>query len=376
MIEREFGQPCYVLANGNIRVSITVQGGHLRASFPHRGGEANPFFLAPWWNEAPLATDDPITQVLRGDFFCLPFGGNADPYLGVKYGVHGITASGGWELLPAGRREDEKERELALSLPAYGGEVRKRVRLDPEAAVLYCEHRIAGIAGRLPGGHHAVLQFPAAEGSGRIDLSEPVAGFTFPEPLERPAGGGYSLLQPNVEIADRTRVPTVYGDTVDLTRYPLRGGHEDVVQFVSDTAREFCFSSVTFAEEGYLFFQLKDPRVLSSTLMWRSNGGRHYAPWSGRVRGALGLEEVTSYFAYGPKQSAEPNPLSKRGWRTCLELDREKPTEVRLIMGLAAVPAGFTGVRDITRDGRSVLIHGQAGERLRVPCRVDFLQQG
>jgi hypothetical protein len=179
-----------------------------------------------------------------------------------------------------------------------------------------------------------------------------------------------------VEIKDRTRVPTVYGDTLDLTRYPLRYGHEDVVQFVSDTSREFCFSSVTFPDEGYLFFQLKDPRVLSSTLLWRSNGGRHYAPWSGRVRGALGLEEVTTYFAYGPKHSAEPNPLSKRGWRTCLELSREKPTEVRLIMGLAAVPAGFTGVRDITREGRAVLIHGKGGEKLRVPCSVDFLTRG
>ena len=374
MLEHEYGQPCYVLANEKLKVSITVQGGHLRASFPHRGGEASPFFVAPWWNEAPLGGEDHITQVLRGDFFCLPFGANADPYQGVKYGVHGITASGGWEL--AGRREEGQEREITLALPAYGGEVRKRVCLDPEAAVLYCEHRIAGVNGRLPGGHHAVLQFPQAEGSGHIDLSEPLAGFTFPQRLEDPAGRGYSLLQPNVEIKDRTRVPTVYGDTLDLTRYPLRYGHEDVVQFVSDTSREFCFSSVTFPDEGYLFFQLKDPRVLSSTLLWRSNGGRHYAPWSGRVRGALGLEEVTSYFAYGPKQSAEPNALSKRGWRTCLELSREKPTEVRLIMGLAAVPAGFTGVRDITREGRAVLIHGKGGETLRVPCGVDFLTRG
>jgi hypothetical protein len=292
----------------------------------------------------------------------------------VKYGVHGITASGGWEL--TGRREQGEEREITLALPAYGGQVTKRVRLQPDAAVLYCEHTIQGIAGRLPGGHHAVLQFPAGEGSGRIDFSEPVAGFSFPERLEDPAGRGYSLLAPGVEIRDRTRVPTVFGDTVDLTRYPLRGGFEDVVQFVSDPSRPFCFSSATFPGEGYLFFQLKDPRVLSSTLLWRSNGGRHYPPWNGRVHGVLGLEEVTTYFAYGPLQSAEPNPLSARGWKTCLELDRNRPTRVRLVMGLTAVPSGFNGVRDITRDAGAVLIHGLGGETLRVPCRVDFLEQG
>jgi hypothetical protein len=374
MIEYEYGQPAYILDNGKIRVSITVQGGHLRASFPHRSGRADPFFVAPWWNEAPLATEDHITQVLRGDFFCLPFGANADPYRGVKYGVHGITASGGWEL--DSRREQGEEREITLALPAYGGQVTKRLCLEPAAAVLYCEHTIQGIDGRLPGGHHAVLQFPAAEGSGRIDFSEPVAGFSFPQRLEDPAGRGYSLLSPNVEIQDRTRAPTVYGDTVDLTRYPLHCGYEDVVQFVSDASRQFCFSSATFAGEGYLFFQLKDPRVLSSTLLWRSNGGRHYPPWNGRVRGALGLEEVASYFAYGAKQSAEPNPLSKRGWKTCLELDRNRPTRVRLIMGLTAVPAGFSGVRDISSEAGAVLIHGLGGETLRVPCRVDFLAQG
>jgi hypothetical protein len=149
-----------------------------------------------------------------------------------------------------------------------------------------------------------------------------------------------------------------------------------VVQFASDPSREFCFSSVTFPSEGYLFFQLKDPRQLSSTLLWRSNGGRHYPPWSGRVRGALGLEEITAYFAFGARQSAEPNPFSRRGWRTCLELRQDRPTEVRLIMGLAGVPAGFQGVRDITRDAGAVLIHGLGGETLRVPCRLDFLAEG
>jgi hypothetical protein len=152
MIEHEYGQPAYVLGNEKVRVSITVQGGHLRASFPH-GGRADPFFVAPWWNEAPVAGEDHITQVLRGDFFCLPFGANADQ--GVKYGVHGITASGGWEL--AGRRAEGEQREITLVLPAYGGQVTKRVRLEPAAAVLYCEHTIQGIEGRLPGAATAFL---------------------------------------------------------------------------------------------------------------------------------------------------------------------------------------------------------------------------
>jgi hypothetical protein len=372
MIQSEFGEPSYILENARLRISVTVQGGHLRACFPHRGRDVSPFFVAPWWNEAPLASSAQVIQVLRGDFFCLPFGGNPDPYAGVKYPVHGATANGCWEPDP----EAGGEEGLALSLPAYGGRIRKRVALEPEAAVLYCEHLISGITGRMPAGHHAIVQFPDSPASGIVDFSEPAAGFTPPASPEDPASGGYSLLAPGMEIRDRTRAPTVHGDTLDLTRYPLAYGYEDVVQFLSDASRELCFSSVSFPAEGYLFFQLKDPRTLSSTLLWRSNGGRHYAPWNGRLRGVLGLEEVTSYFAYGIKASAEPNPFSEKGFRTCLELEASRPAAVRLIMGLVPVPAGFSGVRDISRERSSVLIHGRGGEKLRVPCRVDFLTRG
>jgi hypothetical protein len=243
--------------------------------------------------------------------------------------------------------------------------------------VLYCEHLVEGYPRKAPAGHHPILQFPEAEGAGILDLSDPVAGFTMPEVLESPAAGGYSLLQPGIEIGDRSRVPTVYGDTVDLTSYPIRRGFEDVVLFVSDAAREFCFSSVSFPNEGYLYFQLKDPAVLSETLMWLSNGGRHYAPWSGRVHGVLGLEEVTTYFAYGIKQSVETNPLQERGFETCLDFRRRGPTAIRLIAGCVDIPRDFKGVRDISRkDGNTVLIEGRSGEKIQVPCRSDFLRKG
>jgi hypothetical protein len=376
MIEFDYGQPSYVLSGRQQKVTITVQGGHLRACFPHKGKEASPFFGAPWWKEAPVGGEEHVLRVLRGDFFCLPFGANAEPYRGVQYIAHGTTANGGWEL--DSLKAEGEEQSITLSLPVYGrGRVLKQVRLQEDAAVLYCEHRISGLSGRMPLGHHAVLQFPEGEGSGIIDLSEPLAGFTAPAPIEDPAKGGYSLLKPDLLIEDASRVPTVYGDTVDLMRYPSRDGHEDVALFVSDPAREFCYSCVTFPGEGYLYFQLKDPKVLAETLFWRSNGGRHYPPWSGRLRHVLGLEEVTSYFAYGIKQSVEPNPLAKRGFKTFIELSESKTQAVRVIMGCAPVPSGFSGVRQVSRkDGSTILIEGRGGEKLPVPCWLDFLQRG
>ncbi|MSU46464.1 MAG: hypothetical protein EXS42_04925 [Lacunisphaera sp.] len=56
-----------------------------------------------------------------------------------------------------------------------------------------------------------------------------------------------------------------------------------------------------------VWFALKDPRVLASTVLWYSSGGRH--------RGVLGLEDVASYFHIGLAGSAAPNPASRRSIR-------------------------------------------------------------
>jgi hypothetical protein len=376
VISSDYGQASYLLQGEHVTALITVQGGHMRAVFRPGGKKVAPHFVAPWWREPPLEGADEMVHFLRGDFFCLPFGANEDCFEGIKHPVHGFTANGGWEVVRDASMDPVLGLALCLEIPE-GGAVRKRIAASPDSPVLYCEHRVEGYPHQAPAGHHPILQFPAAEGSGILDMSEPAAGFTMPVVLEDPASGGYSLLRPGVEIADRTRVPTVFGDTVDLTRYPTRRGFEDVVLFASDTAREYCFSSVCFPKEGYLYFQLKDPAVLAETLLWLSNGGRHYAPWSGRVQGVLGLEEVTTYFAFGIKQSVEANPLQRLGFKTCLDFRGDVPTAVRLIAGCVAIPAGFKGVRDIRRtDSATVVIEGKAGEKIPVPCRTDFLRQG
>lgn len=377
MIESHHGQPSYRIENRQAVVHVSIQGGHLTAVYRLAGREAAPYFINPWWKEAGAAELGDLIRVLRGDFFCFPFGANADPFDGVKHPVHGITANACWDPLEAGEEGGAPRLRLRLGLPGGKGTVIKTVAIAAQAPVIYSEHLIRGFSGKMPLGHHATLQFPAAESSGMIDLAAPLAGFTHPTPVELPANRGYSLLKPDIEIVDPTRVPTVYGDTVDLTRYPQRAGHEDVAQFLSDPARELAWSSVSFPGEGYLYFQLKDPKVLSSTLLWRSNGGRHYFPWNGRLRGVLGLEEVVSCFALGVRPSVEPNPLQRRGFPTFLEIREDRPAAIRVITGCAAIGPDFTGVRDIRRgDGASIAIEGKSGESIAVPCRLDFLRQG
>ena len=142
---------------------------------------------------------------------------------------------------------------------------------------------------------------------------------------------------------------------------------------VSRRGAKFAWTGVTFAKERFVWFALKDPRVLRSTLMWMSNGGRHYPPWSGRHVNTLGLEEITGYFHYGIAHSAADNEIARGGDPTCVQLDPEKPLVVNYIMAVAAVPARFDRVRSIVakpgscRAGSRQRRRGRGRAQARVP---------
>ena len=87
---------------------------------------------------------------------------------------------------------------------------------------------------------------------------------------------------------------------------------------VHEATPDFAWTAVTFPAQRYVWFALKDPRVLRSTVLWHSNGGRHYPPWNGRHVNVLGMEDVTTYFHFGLAESARPNSISRRGFPTCL----------------------------------------------------------
>jgi len=144
--------------------------------------------------------------------------------------------------------------------------------------------------------------------------------------------------------------------------------------FISDPQLDFTYTAASVPDEGYLYFQLKNPKVLAQTVFWMSNGGRHYAPWNGRVTSVLGMEEVTSFFHYGIQKSVEKNLFKERGWKTTIDFDGKTVVHIKLIMGLVPIKKGFKGVRDIVRKDESVLtINGRGGKKIHVPCRVDFL---
>jgi hypothetical protein len=374
IIRSFFGQPSYTLENDGIKVAVTVQGGHLTAEFGTGKGFVNPFFVAPWWSEARVDEAPDVLSVLRGDFFCFPFGGGEDPDRKITYPAHGHTACDPWDFVSIEEGGGEKKLHLAMDL-AGGEKIQKRILLRMDEPVVYIDHVIEGFRGKMPLGYHPTLKLPDQEGSGIIDMSSPITGFTPPAPFESPGAGGYNHLKPGTEITDRSKVPTMDGAAVDITRYPTPRGFEDLVMFISDPQLDFAYTAASVPENGYLYFQLKNPKVLAQTVFWMSNGGRHYAPWNGRVTSVLGMEEVTSFFHYGIQKSVENNSFREQGWNTAVDFDGKSSVHIKLIMGLVPVKKGFRGVEDIVRENEKTLkISGRGGKKIHVPCRVDFLQ--
>lgn len=369
-----FNQPSWIIRSSTVEACVTETGGHLApVTFDRKGRKIQPYHIAPWWNEKLGRSAPPIIKVLRGDFFCMPFGGNSTPYGREKFPVHGETANARWKLEAAERLDACTCLRLSLRTKIRKGRVDKCIALIDGHNAVYSRHVISGMSGPMNLGHHANLRFPDEPGSGVLSTSRFVFGQVWIEPTENPAERGYSILKPGAEFKSLDRVPMITGQYADLTRYPARRGFEDIVHLIADPKLPYAWTAVTFPKQRYVWFALKDPKVLNGTLMWISNGGRHYAPWNGRHVNVMGLEELTSYFHTGIAESARPNSHTKRGIRTALSLDPRTPTVVNYIMAVAPIPRGFDRVKNIDLAPTKATLVAASGQRVSVPMDAGFL---
>ena len=369
------GQPSYSVTTREVKAAVTQVGGHLGpVTFLLGGRSVQPFSIAPWYSEKHSPEIPPVVRVLRGDFFCMPFGGNEKSFRGEKHPTHGETANNRWRLAGSARKKREVTLRLAMTTKIRPAHVDKRITLVPGQTVIYQEHIISGMRGPMSLGHHAMLKCPDHAGAARVSTSRFIHGQVYVEPVERPEQRGYSILKPGAVFSDLKSVPTVTGALADLSRYPARRGFEDIAILVADPKLPVAWSAVAFPEEGYVWFSLRDPRVLASTLIWMSNGGRHYPPWNGRHCHVIGVEDITGFFHSGLAESAAPNPLSEHGCKTHHVLNPKFPFSVKYIMGVAAIPKKFDRVKNIIVEGKFVTLASDSGLAIRTPVNTGFLK--
>lgn len=375
-VEKVAGADSWLINKGHVETALTHRGGHLGPiTFKLGSRRIAPYSVAPWADEKLDDSTPSILKVLRGDFFCAPFGDNKAPFNGEQHPPHGESANGDWIFSGAKQNSREMIAEFVLRTTIRPGEIRKTVRLLGSQTNVYTKHTMSGMSGPICVGHHAMLKFPDEPMSGLISTCPFAYGQVFPTAFENPVLKGYQSLKPGATFKNLHQVPMIDGSTADLTHYPARPGFEDLVMVVANPKQRLGWNAVCFPREGYVWFALRDTQVLRNTVLWISNGGRHYAPWNGRHAHVLGVEDTTSYFHYGINDSSNPNPISKDGMPTSIQLSAEKPTEINYIQGIVAAPTGFDRVASIraSEDRKSIILSSTANHEIVAPVELDYL---
>ena len=371
------GQASWVIQSDQVELAVTELGGHMAPVHFYRNDPSpiQPYHISPWQGEThPYPV--PVLVPLRGDFFCMPFGGNSDEYQGEKHPPHGEVAGSKWTHVGTERQGPVRTLTLEMKTTSRAGKVTKKLQLVDGQNVVYSSHRIEGFQGRTPLGHHATLAMPEVEGAFKISHSPIKFGMTNSTLFSDPAKGEYQQLAINQRFTSLTAVPSIFKDAadVDVSRLPQKQGYADLVMIVAeDSADKPAWLAAVRADEGWLWFSLKDPKVLTSTVFWLENRGRHQLPWFGR-NNCVGLEDVTAFFADGLKPSADDNSFSKLGVKTAHNINQE--FTVRYIQGVAKIPRGFIEVADVDFKDGNVTFVSTTGHRVGVPISHEYLRTG
>ncbi len=371
------GQRCWVVASDQVELAITRTGGHMAPVTFYRNTDSPvaPYYISPWQGD-DLPYPVPVLVPLRGDFFCMPFGGNGAPYNGEPHPPHGETAGSDWKLDGVEKVGDVTTLIMKLKTEVRPGEVTKRLSLRDGDNVIYSSHIINGFNGKTSIGHHATLAMPDKEGSFKISHSPIRFGLTNPARFSNPANGEYQQLGIDQKFDSLTAVPSIFKDApdVDCSRLPQTRGYADLLMiFPKDTAGKPAWLTAVREDEGWMWFSLKDPKVLTGTVFWLENRGRHGLPWFGR-NNCVGLEDVTAYFADGLEPSANQNKLSWQGIRTSVEI--QDGFKVNYIQGVVKIPSSYRETARVEFGAGSVTFISTTGVQVKAPVRHDFLKKG
>lgn len=338
-----------------ISVTIDLDIGHIADLSIHTDGRVlRPLHRAPWIDEPATRISDwsPGTKGLSGDFLCAPFSASDVE----EAPLHGWSANSRWQVVETLALPDGARATLRLERTILGAVVEKTLTLRDGHPFLYQEHAFIGGSGELPAAHHPMTVMQAG---GHLSFSPKRLAMTPDASLEPdPSRGRHALAYP-ARANDLSRFPRADGGIYDLTLYPADGRDEDFVLLVEDEHDGPGWTAVARRAEADLFLVLKNPRDLPITMLWISNGGRDYAPWNGRHRGVLGIEDGRT--AVGHASSLRDNSLKQLGVPTSFVLDPQGAVRFRHVLGAAPLANGLEAPVTLeARDGflRSVFAKG------------------
>lgn len=135
--------------------------------------------------------------------------------------------------------------------------------------VIYDRTTIAGLSGAYTLGHHVTLRLPSKHSGLLLSTCKQAFGMTYPGYFSDPTKAEYQSLAVGAEFADLNSVPSIFkhAPDADCSRFPARRGFADALQIgIEAEEGQPAWSAAVNSVEGYLWFSLRDPNLLPSTL--------------------------------------------------------------------------------------------------------------
>lgn len=352
-----------------VSLSIDASVGHIAGLTVRDGARIlTPLHRAPWVDDPAASFPSgtaPNVQRLSGDFFCAPFGLNDIE----DAPSHGWPANSAWDLVETNVHDDRTTTVFLLQRTVMGAKVEKRITLITGHPFIYQQHSFTGGEGAVSAAHHVMVHM---HDGGELAFSPKTRALTPEDPLESDPSRGRSILTYPAQTTDLTAFPRADGRAADLTRYPPDDNHEDFVTLVEAPGRSLGWSVVSRKAEQDRIIVLKCPEILPVTMMWMSNGGRDYAPWSGRHTGILGIEDARAS-PLGHSDSCGENEFTRSGISTAFELGYDRSVVIRQVIGACAVNSGEGKLVDVSTENQSLILHFQDGATRSLKYDPGFL---
>lgn len=313
-----------------------------------------PLHSAPWRDEPEIQEDEnepPAIRRLAGDFFCMPFGMEAEQ----DEPIHGLPANSRWEATA----QDVASAEFRLAARPFGATVTKRVQLVGPA--LLQTHVIEGGTGDVTFAHHPMARM--TEG-GRLSFSPKRAALTDPTPQY----AGHNLWALN-QLRGDLHLDCEGGGQWDLHEYPAGHAVEDFAILIEAHDARIGWTVLMRNAEDDMLVVLKDAVLMPVTMLWISNGGRDFAPWNGRHTGVIGIEDGRAAGATGLRAAMRDNRINAFGVPTTLALG---PRHViwHAMVSLPR-PPGWSAVLSVALADNMLTLTERGGAQVSVPFPED-----
>lgn len=359
------GRPAYVLENGLIRIAALRGGGHLaeiRLLSPDPKRSINPMRVPHYPTIDPtsyVATKhDPIygtsphkllSSGYMGHLLCFPFYGppSSDDEVRAQLGNHGEAPIVAWKKDKVDQTAAAVKLYYSADLPRTQYRVERVITLERGARHVKVEEWVENLAGYdrpFQWMQHATFGPPFIEpGKTFLDASALRGTTGGARPGAGSVAGGTEFHWP--------RSVNPEGQPIDLRPMQPKPKAGTYYALQMDPARDTQFFTLYNSDYrvliGYLFPTAMNPWLAD----WQENKSNTTPPWDGKVI-ARGLEFGNSPFAEGLRKAVERGSLfgsPSYGW-----IGAKQKLKNEFTVFLAEVPEGFSGVKDVRREGTAV----------------------